>query len=66
MFTESVVFELGRADDLDELAEVHNDCDSWRPDRFMRQLWKPGTRKEALVASHFLRRVWREINERYL
>lgn len=32
----------------------------------MRQLLRQTSQKEALIVAHFLQRVWREIDERYL
>lgn len=48
-----------------EMEDVHEECRSWSTARFMRTLVKPN-RVEAAIVAGFLRKVWKDIDERLM
>lgn len=60
------VFSPERMRLLEELEEFYDDSKSWDIDRLMCLLVNPKSVCNAKVAGHFLRTVWREVDEKYL
>lgn len=63
------LFAPERARYLMELSEIDGvglDCMAWQMDSFMRSLLVPGNIEIARAAGHFLRTVWKEVDERYV